>query len=97
MAADEVVVIKAKDATTVNRIIQLGRKWTVFSLKSKPNEFHIMKVPMGPPVKAHLEAKHGDDLDMIYQPDPENCDLCPHPCPRDQARLRQLTKIGLPA
>jgi len=97
MDNEEVVVLKAKDTASVNRIIQLGRKWSVFSLKSRPGEFHIMKVPMAPPVKAHLKAKHGDDLDIIYQPDPENCDLCPHPCPRDQAKLRQLSKIGLPA
>lgn len=97
MATDEVVTIVAKDTSLVNKVINLGRKWTVFSLKSRPDAFHVMKVPMAPAVKAHLDAKYGEDLGLIYQPDAENCDLCPHPCPRDQAKLRQITKIGLPA
>ena len=92
---EKLVVVKAKDTAMVNRIIQLGRKWTVFSLKSKPAEFQIMKIPFAPAVKAHLDAKHGEDLGMIYQPDSENCDLCPHPCPRDQAKLREISRIGL--
>jgi hypothetical protein len=99
VGCNEVVTLKAKDVPLVSRLIQLGRKWTVFSLKSNPEEFYVIKTPMGQVVHEHLKAKYGDDLGIIYQPDAENCDLCPHPhgCPRDQAKLRQITKIGLPA